>query len=68
MSLVTRTLDGYGNTPPNVFCRPWVLTFNPYPANVENRVSSYYYSNILVYTTRCDVTQFIHIWKLLYMF
>jgi hypothetical protein len=31
-------------------------------------VSSYQYSNILVYPTRCNVTQFIYIWKLLYMF
>jgi hypothetical protein len=30
---------------------------NPYPANVEN-----------IYPTRCNVTQFTYIWKLLYMF
>jgi hypothetical protein len=42
-----------------------LLLFNPYPANVEKRVSLYY-SNI--YLTRCNVKQFIYIWKLLYMF
>jgi hypothetical protein len=35
---------------------------------VENWASSYQYSNILVYPTRCNATQFIYIWKLLYMF
>jgi hypothetical protein len=39
---------------------------NPYHANVENRVRSLQYFNI--YPTRCNVTQFIYIWKLLYVF
>jgi hypothetical protein len=41
---------------------------NPYPSNVVNIVSSWQYSNIRVYPSRCNVTQFIYIWKLLYMF
>jgi hypothetical protein len=40
---------------------------NLYPTNVENWASSEQYSNILVYPTRCDVTHFIYIWKLLYI-
>jgi hypothetical protein len=41
---------------------------NLYPTNVQNWASSYQYSNIRVHTTRCNVTHFIYIWKLLYMF
>jgi hypothetical protein len=44
------------------------IVFNLYPTNVENWASSWQYSNILVYPTRCNITQLIHIWKLLYMF
>jgi hypothetical protein len=40
---------------------------NLYPTNVKNWASSHQYSIVLVYPTRC-VTQFIYIWKLLYIF
>jgi hypothetical protein len=43
-------------------------SLNLYPTNVENWLSSQQYSNILVYPKRCNVTHFIYIWKLLYMF
>jgi hypothetical protein len=46
----------------------WFLPLNLYPTNVENLASSYQYSIILVYPKRCNVTQFIYIWKLLYIF